>query len=65
MTTPPKFNKNRCKSCKYHRRGVGFYVGGRAPIYCDYSGVADKTCLTIENGQKIDRRGSEYDNCLL
>lgn len=62
----PKFNLKRCAKCKYHGTGAGYPVRpGMNPIFCNYAGVTDQTCLTVKDRQTIDRRGEDYDHCKL
>ena len=64
--TTPKFNKERCLSCRYSGRGNGGYVANGKQVYCDYANIAEHTCLTRgPKGKVIDRRGTDYNNYLL
>lgn len=54
-------NKRKCKKCIYH----GGSIGRKSSITCDYSGKTDTTCLTLENGKVVDRRGNDMNNCKL
>lgn len=66
MEYKPKFDKKKCKRCKYRGRGTGYIVKtGFSPIHCDYARTNDQTCLTRIGKDVIDRRGNDYNNCLL
>lgn len=49
----------QCRRCVFHRK-MSF-----AEMICNYACVTGKTCLTIENGKTIDRRGNDPDDCKL
>lgn len=55
-----KHDKARCKKCRFHRR-----MPFNTTVFCNYATVEDKTCLTVQNGKTIDRRGEDFNNCLL
>lgn len=58
-------NKELCKKCKYHGT-MGNRGKREADICCDYATLAqDGTCLKYMHGEIIDRRGNDYDKCLL
>lgn len=57
-----KFNKQKCRKCMYRKKITSAPVGS---VFCDYAGVTDQTCLHVVNGQLVDRRGEDYDHCLL
>lgn len=60
-----KFDIFKCKTCKYHGSGAGHSTTpGDGFIHCNYSATG-RTCLTVDNGQTIDRRGSDFYNCKL
>lgn len=67
----PKFNKQKCLKCKYHGLGCGGYPakvgfnGRTVSVYCNYS-ILERTCLKrLKNGQVIDLRGDDYNDCKL
>ncbi len=60
MEHKSKFNKNKCKKCKYHG---GANINGNT-IHCYYANTG-KTCLHRVGKEIIDRRGNDYNNCLL
>lgn len=65
MEKTPKYNKKKCKKCKYHGERLSVAMDGQN-IYCDYLCITGKTCLTYDNkGKVIDRRGNDADNCAL
>lgn len=59
-----KFDKKRCKKCKWHGKMA---YGTTSPVYCNYTATAPEGygCLRIIQGEKIDMRGTDYSNCLL
>ena len=57
-----KFNKKKCKKCKWHGR---LCSGGQSGIYCNYSSLHRKSCLKRIGKDVVDVRGSDYDNCLM
>lgn len=58
-------NKELCKKCKYHGT-MGNRGKGERDICCDYAATAnDGTCLKKVAGKVIDRRGNNYNTCLL
>lgn len=68
----PKFNKNRCLTCKYARFMVGGFaakVNGKSiPLICSYGTInpMGETCLFVdENRNLVDKRGTDYNNCKL
>lgn len=66
MKEGPKFDKKKCKRCKYHARGAGYVVKtGLSPVHCDYARAHDQICLTRVGKEVIDRRGNDFNNCLL
>ena len=67
----PKFDKRKCLKCKYHGLGCGGYPvkvgfnGKSIPVFCNYS-LSERTCLRKQkDGQIIDIRGNDYNNCKL
>ena len=57
-----KFRKSKCKKCIFHSAQSGGY------LICSYAtrNKADNTCLYKgDDGKLHDRRGDDYDNCLL
>lgn len=64
--TKPKFDINKCANCKYHGTQAGYSNKSvTVPVFCNYAGIKDRTCLTVKNGKTIDRRGEDRDNCKL
>ena len=62
----PKFNLDKCVQCRFHGTGAGYPVGSRhLPIFCNYAGIKDKTCLCLIKGEVVDRRGDDPNNCQL
>ncbi len=63
------YNKRKCIRCIYHGTGAGYYTQGRRErimVHCNYAHSTTGTCLTRgEHGEVIDRRGGDYNNCLL
>ena len=68
-----KFNKKKCLMCKYAVNTSGGYMvhdksGKTFTLLCDYSGgnKDNECCLYIGEDKKVhDRRGDDYNNCLL
>ena len=56
-----KFNKHKCVNCKYH--GI---MSNRdfSNVHCYYIN-SGTSCLYREGKKVIDRRGEDYNNCLL
>lgn len=74
IKSKPKFNKHKCLNCKYHNEiTYGHYVRVKVGdkykqlhVGCDYANITHQTCLYLyENKQVQDRRGTDYNNCLL
>lgn len=57
-----RFNKSKCKKCKYHGRLHGV---GHNTIHCNYSSINQKSTLQRINNKIVDTRGADYNNCLL
>ena len=59
-------NKELCKKCKY-RGTIGSRTGAREDITCDYFTTSDerRTCLVKGGVDVKDRRGDDFNNCLL
>ena len=57
-----KFNKSKCSTCRFRGNLSSTSVDN---IYCNYTTLADKTCLHRVGKQVRDRRGSNYNNCKL
>lgn len=65
MRDRPKHDRKLCLRCKYHGT-VGSREDKIYNVCCDYAALAhDGTCLRREHGEMIDRRGYEFDKCLL
>lgn len=60
-------NKRLCYECKYHGALGGCNIDkNKSCIICDYAATAnDGTCLKRVKGGIVDRRGNDYDTCLL
>ena len=66
IKSSPKFDKMKCLTCKYRSQAMNLEwpvkVGSKIKyVYCNYLCVTGISTLT-KNG---DRRGTDYDNCLL
>ena len=60
------FNKQKCKTCKYH--GYLGSSGYEIPynVMCNYAAITNQTCHYKGEGGKVeDRRGSDPENCQL
>lgn len=55
-----KFDKRKCKKCKYHRK----FPSGQF-VFCNYASLTDQTCLKKVGKEIIDIRGDKYDRCKL
>jgi hypothetical protein len=55
-----KFNKNKCKTCKYHSE---ISLNG-SMIIC-YHVNSGLSSIYREGKGNIDRRGNDFNNCLL
>lgn len=55
-----KFNKDKCKKCKYHRK----FPSGQF-VFCNYASLTDQTCLRSIGKEVIDIRGDKYNGCKL
>ena len=70
MREKPKFNKEKCYTCRFHGVGsLGYPItvkGRRVKVYCDYATIMEETCLYPLNGYKTkDVRGEDSENCKL
>lgn len=67
----PKFNKAKCRKCKYSAPGRSIYIcesmNDDKTVYCNYSGITKETCLSRdkETGKTVDKRGNDFDHCKL
>lgn len=53
-----KFDKEKCKRCKYRSGSQG------GMIVCNYGAVTDRSCLRLDELlNKYDIRGDEYNKC--
>ena len=52
--------RTQCRTCKwrYWHRNIGEW-------HCNWSDCHSETCLHIEHGKKVDRRGDDPENCKL
>lgn len=59
-------NKELCKKCKY-RGTIGARTGNGEDITCDYFATSNekRTCLVKGGADVKDRRGDDFNNCLL
>lgn len=63
------FNKKRCEKCEYGMKYSGIQVMSRGKEHepngylCGYCILTNNTCLTVEKGKVIDRRGEDPGNC--
>ena len=57
VSKPSKYNKKKCGNCKWHSLNTQ-----DSDVLCYWAGYHSSTCL---NRDGSDKRGSEYDNCLL
>ena len=61
-----KFNRRKCMKCKYHGNTASdTQAKSVTQVYCNYLSLTGRTCLKSYKGVTIDRRGYEFDNCLL
>ena len=59
-------NKVLCRRCKYRGTFGSRNANSKLCIVCDYAATAnDGTCLKRVKGGIVDRRGNDYDTCLL
>lgn len=74
MLEKPKFDKKKCRKCKWHGQGVGYPVRFKngnghmttLQIHCNYAAYDEHTSPLRPNsdGTSYDLRGDDYDNCL-
>lgn len=60
----PKYNPAMCRKCKYHGKGAGYNYKSTM-VHCNYANETRRTCLQMIDGQVVDTRGGDYNNCLL
>lgn len=58
-----KFNKKKCKKCKWHGKLCSGGQGGG--IFCNYGSLHKRSCLTRIGRDVVDIRGNDHDNCLM
>ena len=46
-------DKKKCAKCMFHAGKPGNMIG----VYCNYSGITDRTCIRIIDDKKVDIRG--------
>ena len=60
-------NREMCDKCRFslvYRDAAGHVLHGKS--YCNYAGVTGETALKrLQNGDVINRKGSDPDNCNL
>lgn len=63
MKQKPKFNKSKCRLCIYHSS----QLGGFGNTVCSYAtrNKDELTNLYRDSTGVHDRRGDDYNNCLL
>ena len=66
----PKFDKRKCATCIYHTEQFQGYTviknNKHVSISCNYASITGTTCLTKgENNSVVDKRGNDYNNCML
>ena len=59
-----KYNKEKCAKCKYKVK-LMLNNGNGYNVSCDYSSKAQTCCLYRVGKEVRDRRGGDYNNCLL
>ena len=59
-----KYNKEKCAKCCYKVK-LTLNDGNGYNIACDYSSKSGTTCLYKEGREVKDRRGGDFNNCLL
>ena len=57
-----KFNKEKCKTCKY---SVKISAMDGITCACHYGLIKETPCLHREGKKIVDRRGEDYNKCLL
>lgn len=60
-----KYDKKKCKKCKWHGSLVGSGATGTKGVYCNYGSLHRCSCLKRIKGHIVDRRGGDFNNCLL
>lgn len=61
-----KFSKRKCRKCKYGKNLSGAGTENTRMTYCDYHNEAEyHGPIVMIQGEKVDLRGSDRDNCLL
>lgn len=54
-------NRDMCRKCRYR----GGRLSEKVAIFCDYSGKTGATCLRLEHGKVVDKRGDDLEDCKL
>ena len=62
MRQKGKFNKSKCKKCKYSSKINGMNV---TSVCCNYLIINESSCLKNIDGKVVDIRGDDYNNCQL
>ena len=71
INSKPKFDKEKCLSCKYRNTysqlGWAIKKDGKVHhVLCDYGTITGISCLTPgPNNTVVDMRGEDYNNCML
>lgn len=61
-----KFNRKRCATCMYRSKYTVTDSNLSSTLHCNYACITGHTCLHREEcGTVQDRRGNDFDNCLL
>ena len=62
MKRKTKFDKEKCKTCKFHGKISGVDTG---TVFCNYASLNDSTCLYRTGSHVFDKRGNDPDKCKL
>ena len=54
-------NRGECRKCMFR----GGTPGMENKLFCNYSGITEKTCLRKKGNEVIDARGNDKNHCLL
>lgn len=55
-----KFNKAKCIKCTY-----SINLGDTSYVFCNYAQSTKSTCIYRDGKTIKDKRGDDYNNCLL
>lgn len=53
-----KFNKRKCRTCKYHGMESN-------KVICYYAGLKGRACLRRVGKEVVDTRGEDFNKCKL